>query len=80
MVWDPSKFFGGEAAASRKYDRDNPARYAPKAGSLARLRHYSMTDKAPATTAASQKAHAASDKKMQYDKPVRSRTEKTARG
>ena len=75
-MWDPAKFHGGEAAASRKYDRDNPGRYkgAPTP------KRFTTTDKPPDTTAASKKAHAESDRRMVYNKPVRAKTERTARG
>jgi hypothetical protein len=81
MVWDPSKFHGGEAAASAAFDRSNPSRYAPKAGrASAQPRHYTMTDKTPDTTAASKRAHAQSDRRVPYNKGVVAKTERTARG
>jgi hypothetical protein len=47
-MWDPAKFNGGEAAASRKYERTNPSRYAPKASrASAPPKRYTMTDRPP---------------------------------
>ena len=80
-MWDPSKFHHGDAASSRAYDRSNPARYAAKAGRASALpKHFKTTDKTPDLAATSKKFLAESDRKMQYPKPVRSKTERTARG
>jgi hypothetical protein len=85
MVWDPSKWHGGEAAASRAFDRSNPSRYAAKAGrASAPPKHFTRTDKTPDTTAASKRAHAESDRRVPYNeagqKGVVAKTERTARG
>jgi hypothetical protein len=80
-MWDPAKFHGGEAAASRAFDRSNPSRYAAKAGrASAPPKRYTMTDQTPDLASTSKKFHAESDRRMVYNKPVRSSTEKTARG
>jgi hypothetical protein len=81
MGWDPSKFHGGEAAASRAFDRKNPARYAAKAGrASAPPKHFTTTDQTPETTATSKKFHSESDRRMPYDKGVAAKTERRARG
>jgi hypothetical protein len=75
-MWDPAKFHGGEAAASRKYDRSNPGRYkgAPAA------KRFTMTDKTPDQTATARKAFDEGARKNQYVHGVRTLKARAVRG
>lgn len=71
MVWDPSKFFGGEAAASRKYERFNPGRYrgAPEPVGVDRAR-------GDGDLAERKKLHSESERRALYTEKARPRVER----